>query len=204
MLITSLNNICNTANQFFYINGFNQIHSVDSTFFGYTLSEVIIHYNSSVFNLPKNAYFSIPSQFVISGDAFIVKTENYIGMTTFGLMESQGRLKYINGCTDSILIHPVKKGDACLNALYFPEFTSQSPHIHPSIRIGIVSEGKGFAVTKDGEYLLQKGDAFLIEQKEVHCFKTVDSAMTVIAYHPDSDFGAQDHDHPMINRTFLS
>jgi hypothetical protein len=27
--------------------------------------------------------------------------------------------------------------------------------------------------------------------------------MTVIAYHPDSDFGATHEDHPMINRTMV-
>ena len=27
--------------------------------------------------------------------------------------------------------------------------------------------------------------------------------MDVIAYHPDSDFGPQDEDHPMINRTIV-
>jgi hypothetical protein len=27
--------------------------------------------------------------------------------------------------------------------------------------------------------------------------------MRVVAYHPDSDFGPQDEDHPMINRTIV-
>lgn len=27
--------------------------------------------------------------------------------------------------------------------------------------------------------------------------------MDVIAYHPDSDFGPQDEDHPMVNRTIV-
>ena len=36
-----------------------------------------------------------------------------------------------------------------------------------------------------------------------HKFRTFDSEMRVIAYHPDSDFGPQDEDHPMINRTMV-
>jgi hypothetical protein len=38
----------------------------------------------------------------------------------------------------------------------------------------------------------------------LHYFKTpADSSMTVIAYHPDSDVGSKDDDHPMVNRTIV-
>ena len=39
--------------------------------------------------------------------------------------------------------------------------------------------------------------------KGAHCFRTEDSGMCVIAYHPDSDFGPTDDEHPMINRTIV-
>jgi len=39
---------------------------------------------------------------------------------------------------------------------------------------------------------------------ENHRFRTVDSTMTVIAFHPDGDWGPTDHTHTMINRTYIS
>jgi hypothetical protein len=46
--------------------------------------------------------------------------------------------------------------------------------------------------------------AFIIHQEGVHKFRTgPDSIMVVIAYHPDSDFGPEDQNHPMINRTIV-
>lgn len=194
----------NDFNDFLCVNGNNFVDLNNTTFFGYGLSDIFIEYNASNFLLPKGSFFSIPNQFNINGTAFLIKKENYQGMLLMGLLENYGRLKYIDGCTDSILIHPIKKGDACLNALYFPKNINQSPHTHPSIRIGIVSDGQGFAVTKDYVSPLKKGDVFVIQDNEIHNFETKDSGMVVIAYHPDSDFGALDHDHPMINKTFLT
>ena len=36
-----------------------------------------------------------------------------------------------------------------------------------------------------------------------HKFDTCDTSMDVIAFHPDSDFGPQDDNHPMINRSYI-
>lgn len=136
-----------------------------------------------------------------------------------GPLEEKGRLKYIDGCTDSLLIPPVKMGDPCLNHLHFPPEIDQTMHTHPSVRIGLVYRGRGKCVTPWGNYELMPGMVFIIhpedETKQVgldgnehavgsHCFATFDSTMDVVAFHPDSDFGPTDQDHPMVNRTIVN
>jgi hypothetical protein len=37
----------------------------------------------------------------------------------------------------------------------------------------------------------------------VHRFLTTDAQLDVIAYHPDSDWGPTDTEHPMLNRTWV-
>jgi hypothetical protein len=136
-----------------------------------------------------------------------------------GYIESEGRLKYIDGCTDSLLIPPVKLGDPCLNHLHFPSGIDQTQHTHPSHRIGIVAKGNGECITPFGCLPLTKGMIFVIKEWDgetyatgidaeehpigQHAFKTTDETMDVIAFHPDSDFGATDIEHPMINRTIV-
>ena len=119
------------------------------------------------------------------------------------LEQGEGRLKYIDGCTDSLLISPVKKGMPCLNHLHFPKETKQSFHTHPSYRCGIVAYGTGYAETGKGATELKPGMCWFIPKNELHRFFTEGSELGVIAYHPDSDFGPVDENHPMINRTVL-
>lgn len=144
----------------------------------------------------------------------------YRAYNTFGgYIESEGRLKYIDGCTDSLLIPPVKLGDPCLNHLHFPDKIDQTQHTHPSHRIGIVAKGNGECITPFGNLPLTKGMIFVIKEWDgetyaegldgntypigQHAFKTFNETMDVIAFHPDSDFGATDIEHPMINRTIV-
>lgn len=149
----------------------------------------------------------------------IIERVGFIGL--FGIggpIEEVGRLKYIDGCTDSLLVPPVKKGDACLNHLHFPPKINQTMHTHPSIRVGIVASGFGECVTPFGNTPLQPGMAFIIHEENgekatgldgklydigSHCFRTFDGTMDVVAWHPDSDFGPEDENHPMINRTIV-
>lgn len=151
----------------------------------------------------------------------VYKDQKYRAQTTIGgVVEEEGRLKYIDGCTDSILIHPVKKGMPCLNHLHFPKETTQTPHTHPTHRIGLVIRGRGHCVTPFGNLPLETGCIFIIKEYDgtskaagldgniyeagTHKFDTSESAMDVIAFHPDSDFGAEDEFHPMINRTIVN
>lgn len=139
------------------------------------------------------------------GKAIVIERIGYHGMFQIGgPVENVGRLKYIDGCTDSLLIPPVKFGDACLNALFFPPGINQTQHTHPSMRVGMIIKGEGECITPEGNIPLVPGMIFIIHEDGLHSFRTEDDKeMIVIAYHPDSDFGPKDEEHPMINRTIV-
>ena len=118
-------------------------------------------------------------------------------------MEARGRLQYIDGCSDTLLISPVLRGEACLNLLYLPPDTRQTAHTHPSFRAGIVVAGSGVCRTENARVELRRGDIFAIEPDGLHGFHTAGESLTVIAFHPDSDFGPWHDDHPMVNRTIV-
>jgi hypothetical protein len=150
--------------------------------------------------------FSVPGELEISGNSsgILISRHGYQGFFQIGgPIEQEGRLKYIDGCTDSLLIPPIMLGDPCLNLLYFPPGVNQTPHTHPSMRVGIVASGSGVCVTPRSNIPLIPGRAFVIHAEGVHSFSTQDGPMRVIAYHPDSDFGPTHQDHPMINRTII-
>jgi hypothetical protein len=133
--------------------------------------------------------------------------QNQVG----GPLEKSGRLCYIDGCSDSLLIYPPRQGDPSLNALYFPPNVNQTFHIHPSLRLGTVISGKGYACIRSNnspngeeEIPLTPGTVFCIEERELHRFRTADESMVVVAFHPDGDWGPTDHNHTMLNRTYLT
>ena len=136
----------------------------------------------------------------------VIAAESYLGLNVCGgPFEEKGRLRYIDGCTDTLLVPPVRKGDPCLNHLHFPSGIVQTPHTHPSVRAGIVYRGSGECVlpTEDQHVSLVGGYAFIIKTNTVHSFHTSNDSMDVIAFHPDSDTGMTDDDHPMVNRTIV-
>ena len=143
------------------------------------------------------------------GQLFLIIRYGFRGIDMVGHSEKNGRLSYIDGCTDSLLVMPPRLGDPCLNYLHFPMGIDQTQHLHPSIRMGIVIGGKGEAFQKpegkrEGwEEDLSKGMMFCLEEGEVHSFRTAENYMDIIAYHPDSDFGPTDTNHPMLNRTYI-
>ena len=121
-----------------------------------------------------------------------------------GPVEEKGRLKYIDGCSDSLLISPPVKGDACLNLLHFPEGIDQTQHTHPSIRVGMVHRGGGHCTTPHGRFRLEPGLLFVIPKDGEHRFDTLgETHMDVVAFHPDTDFGPDHEVHPMVNRTLV-
>ena len=178
-----------------------------STFYGYVFEgDTIISTIDNAYTLKSRQYFCFNDTFTLNGGrGIVIERIGYRGMNSFGgPVEDWGRLKYIDGCTDSLLVPPVKMGDPCLNALFFPENIDQTAHTHPSMRVGMVIEGEGTCVTPEKEYDLEPGKIFIIHEEGLHKFKTKANAnLTVIAYHPDSDFGPVDEDHPMINRTIV-
>jgi hypothetical protein len=178
---------------------------------------------NSNFPLPAG-YYAVENQGYIHGDndskAIIIESiGKHAPFLLGGPIEREGRLKYIDGCTDSLLIAPWKFGEPCLNHLHFPANIVQTMHTHPSIRIGLVAKGSGLCVTPFGNIPLQQGMLFAIlpenghqvkgldghfHDEGEHCFSTFDGEMDVIAFHPDSDYGPKDEEHPMINRTIVN
>jgi len=132
------------------------------------------------------------------------KGQNVVG----GPIEASGRLMYIDGCSDSLLVYPPRLGDPSLSHLHFPPGIDQSFHIHPSIRLGVVIRGSGRSDVRHQENVevidLTQGTVFLLEEREEHRFRTSNSEMDVIAFHPDGDWGPTDHNHTMLNRTYLT
>jgi Cupin domain len=176
-------------------------------FVGFVERDTAIAVGVQAYFLKAGMYFSCsyPRVFLNEGSGIIFRTKTYVPQFLFGgPVEDWGRLKYIDGCTDSLLIPPVKFGDPCLNALYFPPGINQTQHTHPSLRAGLVIRGRGECVTPEARTPLEPGVCFIIETDGLHYFRTPeDSSMTVIAFHPDSDMGPKDDDHPMVNRTIV-
>ncbi len=134
--------------------------------------------------------------------AFIMFTPNHHGLSSMGgPIESTGRLRYIDNCTDTVLYSPPVIGDPCLNLLHFPAGVDQTEHFHPSSRTGIVSRGKGVCVSSKDDPL-ETGCIFYLPANTRHKFRTTDHSMDVISFHPDSDWGPTHEIHPMINRTW--
>ena len=160
---------------------------------------------SGTFRVTTGMYFAVPGPLRIRGGCgLLVTAEHYRGFFHLGgPVEETGRLRYIDGCTDSLLVPPVLLGDPCLNLLHIPPGTRQSAHTHPSVRVGLIVRGYGECVTPGGRFPLRPGLAFVIAADSLHSFHTDREPLLVIAYHPDSDFGPTHECHPMINRTIL-
>lgn len=156
-------------------------------------------------------WFSIPEELTLThGDdqldaqVVVIRQRDYGGMFAMGgPIERQGRLRYIDGCSDSLLLCPPRLGDPCLNHLHFPRGIKQTMHNHPSVRMGAVVSGSGFYVTKTQRLPLNPGSIFMIPAGVYHHFETGESTLDVFAFHPDSDWGPEDEIHPMINRTWV-
>jgi len=130
-----------------------------------------------------------------------------------GEIEEYGRLKYIDGAFNSLLMSPPKKGGPCTNALYLKGKIDQTAHTHPSTRVGVMlrgnvlvriwdTEGDNAQITK--ELILQPGDMWFMDKDVVHSFHTEETDdMSLFTFHPDSDFGPTDEEAPMINRTII-
>ena len=179
----------------------------EGTHFGYVHEgAATLEAASGTYTLREGMYFAAPSRCRIGGpgQGVVITRLGYYGIFTLGgPVERWGRLRYIDGCTDSLLIPPLMSGDPCLNALYFPAGVSQTEHTHPSARVGLVVRGAGLCLTPEATFQLHPGLTFIIPAEGRHCFKTAGEEMVVIAFHPDSDYGPTHEAHPMINRTLV-
>lgn len=150
---------------------------------------------------------SINSPFEFQGTGIIIDTPGYIMQEeAFCTVKPNkpGNLSYIDGCSNSNLVNPPRNGDPCTNYLYFPENISQTFHTHPSCRIGIVLSGSGEAhIGADKILDLKQGDMFVLDRHVLHRFKTHESTMSLMVFHPDSDGGPVDEMNPMKTRTLI-
>ena len=182
-----------------------------STLYGICLGSTEVVINDSKLELQNEAYFSLATRDVKKlilnpkGSVVLFIRHGYSGLNQIGLnCEQQGRLSYIDGCTDSTLIFPARYGDPSLNLLCFPSNTEQTMHRHPTLRFGVILEGAGFADAGTKSHPLRAKDVFMVPENEAHRFRTDDKEMRLIAFHPDSDFGPRDNDHAMLNRTYIT
>lgn len=162
------------------------------------------------YSLRPGMYGCFPETVAIKGTdlcrALVVMARDWRGIFTLGgPIEAEGRLLYMNGCTDSGLIQPIRLGDPCLNGLFFPPGILQTAHRHPSHRIGVVIDGQGQCMTGEaGEPTpMRPGDVFIIPKQTLHWFETTTHPMRIIAFHPDSEFGPTDEKHQMLEATLV-
>ena len=184
-----------------------------STSYGFVVEgETRLTADALTLSLSAGAFFAVPGAVLLETKGVVVVVERFgfRALPLAGAIEATGRLAYIDGCSDSILCMPPRLGDPVLNHLHFPAGIVQTPHSHPSIRLGVVARGRGLAYgpgiggAKAWELPLETGAVFCLHEHEVHAFKTTrGESMDVIAYHPDSDWGPTDGVHPMLNRTYI-
>lgn len=176
-----------------------------ATCYGITTTVGWLHATHGVFRLAPGMYFCVVGRCKFVSDAgVLIERQGYVGLNTIGgPVEQAGRLAYIDGCTDTLLIGPPVLGDPCFNLLHFPKQINQTMHTHPSLRCGITLSGSGVARFPEGEVPLSPGDCWFLETGGEHAFYTTDSELLVTAWHPDSDTGPHRDNHPMLNRTIV-
>jgi quercetin dioxygenase-like cupin family protein len=191
------------------VEGERRLGSPTSTSYGYVVSGKA-RVRAARFEVRADAgsFFCVPDELEIdtTGRVVVIERYGFRGLLMAGRVEQTGRLAYIDGCSDTILVAPPRQGDPVLNHLHFPRGVDQTQHTHPSIRLGIVAGGHGIAYQRGGwEHELAEGCVFLLHEHERHSFRTTESReeMDVIAFHPDSDWGPTDGVHPMLNRTYI-
>ncbi|MEW5928753.1 MAG: cupin domain-containing protein [Gemmatimonadota bacterium] len=157
------------------------------------------------FGLRAGMFWVVPGQGIVRGGAgLVVSRLGYRGLFQVGgPVEAEGRLRYIDGCSDTLLVCPPALGEPCLNHLHMPPGTDQTAHTHPSERIGVIVRGSGECRTPGGTWALRPGMGWRIPTGCLHSFFTRGEALDVLAWHPDSDFGPTHDHHPMVNRTYV-
>jgi hypothetical protein len=201
------------ASQLEILTQFNKKTDPGTTSYGYVLSgRADVKANGFCFDGSAGTFFSVPGEFELNATGLVVVISRigYKGLLSAGRLESTGRLSYLNGCSSTVLISPPKLGDPVLNHLHIPHGVDQLEHTHPSIRLGIVVRGSGMARGRDLKLNdwhepLFKGCVFLLNTGELHAFSTMadERGMDLVTYHPDSEWGPSDDDHPMLASTLL-
>lgn len=193
-------------NEEFILPNFAQYCSL----YGYSFGESHLVIDDKKYSLENGQYFGLnvksSAKIIASSKLFLVARLGYMVPNVIGWIEQKGRLSYIDGCSDSLLVYPSRLGDSSLNLLYFPAGIEQTFHRHPSIRIGCIVSGNGYSdhgeINQVNQDKLTPGTSFCLTEQERHRFRTTNESMVVIAFHPDGDWGPTDHNHTMLNRTY--
>lgn len=178
----------------------------DATHYGMTVEgPAELETETGRFVLREGMFFVVPGAARVRGGAgMVISRLGYRGLFQLGgPVEAAGRLRYIDGCSDTLLVCPPVLGEPCLNHLHMPPGTDQTAHTHPSERIGVIVRGSGECRTPGGTFALRPGMGWRIPTGCLHSFFTRGEALDVLAWHPDSDFGPTHDHHPMVNRTMV-
>src|SRR5262249_1619789 len=103
----------------------------DATHYGIvTEGECVLRDRYGAFRLQTGMCFVGPWGCVVesgAGRGLVISRPGYWGLRQIGgPLEMEGRLQYIDGCTDTLLVCPPRLGEPCLNHLHIPPHTNQS------------------------------------------------------------------------------
>ena len=115
-------------------------------------------------------------------------------------------LPYIDGCSTSQLIPPIRSGDPTWQLLYMhPNSSEQAHHIHSTARIVYVYKGSGvchYGTKTDNKTMnLAEGDVLILDKMLPHHFTTGEDKLIVLPLHVWSTTGREEFNHPMFNGT---
>lgn len=149
--------------------------------------------------------FSGPAVLEGDGRALVVSMDNYAcPRLKGGPVEQEGRLRYVDGCSATILLSPPVKGEPCFNFMHLPGKIAQTMHTHESVRIGLILSGEGICETPAKTFDFTAGTVFIIPPNTQHSFQSPNGTLRIVIFHPDSDTGPTHDDHTMLNSTFIS
>jgi mannose-6-phosphate isomerase-like protein (cupin superfamily) len=149
--------------------------------------------------------FTGPATIEGGGRALIVSVDDYACPRLMGgPVEDVGRLRYVDGCSATILLAPPIKGEPCLNFMHLPANIAQTMHTHESVRVGLILSGEGICETPRETFAFRPGTVFLIPPNTQHSFQSPKGTLRIVIFHPDSDTGPTHDDHTMLNNTFIA
>jgi quercetin dioxygenase-like cupin family protein len=116
---------------------------------------------------------------------------------------TQGNLSYMDGGTNTNAVNPSRSGDPVINYVFFPKGMDQTPHVHPSHRIGFCISGHGQTDLIGHSVPLSRGDLFFMGRMELHHFLTPKDDCVLFVFAPDSETGPTDERNPLKARTYI-
>lgn len=141
-----------------------------------------------------------PGRASMSGDLTVV-VRGYTPPKRFAQINMQTHLPYVDGCSSSNLLPPLRPGDPCVQLLRIPAGCSeQRHHIHTTPRVVRVVGGRGKMYEGIGDRVTQRdltpGATVLIDAMEPHHFTAEDEDLVVVPIHIWSSVAGEGL-HPM-------